>query len=188
MDFGKALRAKLDELRYPPDHPLIEWSEVYPLPIVGCASEEIDAIKSVQGIKDRRLPEIYAQFLRELGKKCGDLFIGYDLTYRFLSSYSFRDAINDSLIRFGRNVLSEDQYVFMNLQSASHWYFTLDHGDDPPVFAYWEPFEEDDDPMKDGPVKVASHLSEFLTEFIAERESKDSQREFLDKYAVPLRE
>jgi len=177
--FGEAMRDKLETLKYPKGHIFVEWSDVYPLPIKGCTVSEISEIKVTQGVEQKNLPDIYLEFLRYLGKKSGDLFIGYDLTYFYLTKYNFTVSINRTLRQDGHRNLGENVYAFMNKQSVSHWYFHLDDGDDPAVYFYSEFTGEEEHPTKDGPIKVSNRLSEFFTSFIAERESREAQTEFL---------
>lgn len=187
MNFGQALKEKLKELKYPRNHVFVERFADYPLPIEGCTLEEIEQIKIVQNVPNKKLPLVYMEFLIHLGKRSGDLWIGYDLNYRYLIGYNFTEAYNEQLIADGHHPHSDQYYVFMNKQGSCHWFFSLDEGDDPWVYEYCEQTGEEDDPYLGGPIKLDERLSDFFTEFIAERESKESQQRFIQKYAVQYR-
>ena len=189
MRFGKALMEKLKELKYPRDHIFIERFADYPLPIEGCTPEEIEEIKTVQNLSGKKLPQVYIEFLLHLGKRSGDLLIGYDLNYRYLIGYNFTEACNEQLIADGHHPLSDRYYVFMNKQTVIHWFFSIDEGDDPFVYEYCERSgdEETDEPYLGGPIKLDERLSDFLTDFIAQRESKEAQSNFIQTYALEYR-
>jgi hypothetical protein len=185
--FGAILQEKLTELRYPENSKYLKWFSVYPLPIIGCTDDEIQKLKTIQNVT--YLPKLYVEFMSYMGKACGDIFIGYDVTYRYISKYDMRGLANQVLSKDGQQTLGNDQFVFMNLQGHSFWFFPVNEGDDPPVYLYVMDDGEDDPeyPFKQGSLKVEAYLSNFLTRFIAERESIEEQQRILEQYAVPYR-
>jgi len=186
--FGEVLRDKAIELRYPKDHNMLsDWIKQYPLPILGCSKFEIEELCQKQKIQ--KLPTIYFEFMRFMGKESGDLFIGYDIIYYYLKSYNFRESLNIRLTIDGYTPLNNGYYVFMNLGGHSFWYFSVDESNDPPVYMYIIDDGEDDPeyPCDQGPIIVDNHLSSFLAYFIEERASLEEKQDFLTEYASPYR-
>ena len=185
--FGEALVEQIERYRFPKDSRYVKWFQIYPLPINGCSDNEISEIARKQNIS--LLPEIYIEFMRYAGKDSGDIFIGYDLTYRYVSRTNMKKLANKILEKDGKSLLGDIAFVFMNLQGHSFWYFLVNQGDDPPVYLYMMDDGEDDPeyPCKSGSIEVAAHLSEFFTQFIAERASDDEQQKFINQYALSYR-
>jgi hypothetical protein len=186
--FGEALKEKLIQLRLPQDSMYLEGiRHYYPLPINACTSEEIDKLKKLQNVEN--LPEVYVEFMLHMGKWCGDIFLGYDIVYHYISAHNMKEAANKLLQNDSKQALAKDDFVFMNLQGHSYWFFPTTEGEDPPVYMYImdDGADDPDYPTKDGPIKIFEYLSEFLSDFIRKRESENAQNEFLRQYAVELR-
>lgn len=188
--FGAALVNKAEALRLPLDHIYVKQyyasdPQDFPLPFIGCNEKQIDEIKKSQDVD--RLPQLYLEYLLHMGVASGDLYIGLDVGYRWLTGYSFRDAMNDAL-RFAKlDEIKNDYFVFYTRQTHTFLFFPLFQGDDPPVYIYSESSGRPDDPYLNGPLLWRTHLSIHLTDFIAERESKEAQDLFLAQYALPYR-
>jgi hypothetical protein len=178
MPFGLALREQLTRLAHPPTWDYYRNFPWYPMPIAGCTDEEIAVIMQMQGAT--HLPELYVEFLRYLGKSPGDLYIGCDLHYRYLSAGNYRGGLNESLTLCGFAPVMEDGVVFMCQQGHTYWFFYTDpQVDDPEVYFFSETLVERGELCERGAVSLNMRLSEKLTEFIAERDSPAAQRAFL---------
>ena len=177
--FGKALFEKAVELQLPSDHKYLRWIKDYPLPIKGCTDEEIKVMAHIQQVK--KLPRIYIDFMKYFGKASGDLFIGYSFYH---TEANMKDIANKYLRNEGKFQLNSNDFVFMDLNGHSFWYFDTSSGEDPAIYMYVisDGDDEDDYPFKLGGIKIEENLSIFLTQFIAERESEEKQSEFLRKY------
>jgi len=191
MTFGKAFKAIASELKWDRHHKRVaylyeQYPEQYDKPFIGCTDDQIEKIKTVQQVEV--LPRLYNEFLLEMGVWCGDLFLGLDVTYPFLSSY-LKDGLNQTLVTQGQPLLNKSDFVFWSQQSHTYAYFPTSKGDDPPVYVYGElPLNpSQDEPFLEGPILYKQHVSEFLTGFIAERSNKGTQQQFLMKYATPYR-
>jgi len=176
LDFGEALKEKLQELMRPKGY-YLGMEKYYPFPITGCTDLEINQIMEKQNVK--WLPFVYKSYLSAVGYWPGDMYIGYDIAYGYMMRYSFLNALNKSLKFEEQEIINESVFVFMNRQSAHHWFFKLDEGDDPPVYEYAENIREINSRFENGFIKTVDSLSLVLTEFIAERESEDERRMFL---------
>jgi len=190
-NFKQYFYEKLVNLRLQEDIPLIKdvvkWLKVYPIPIEGCTQEEIEELKQLQEVAI--LPKIYEAFLQVAGRSCGDIFIGYDSTYysiKKLKVFLLKTIQEDESTR----VLPAESFVFLSKHHYAFWYFSaLEDSYDPPVYRYVEKGGEEEEDMllygrDESPEPIFAHLSEFLTEFIAEREGKEAQMEFLREHVV----
>jgi len=177
----------------------------YSVELVGCSHEEIDKVKQSQGVSD--LPELFILFLESMGKKCGDIFMnGFNSPFRILSkTILFRQTakarLNEAMKRTGKHKLDSNAIVFMEITSEDEesqdswwWYFISTATiEDPIVHFYWDIEQcNDQNYIEDmielyGTLELAekrevSSFSEFLTRFIAEYESVEAQKDFLEKY------
>jgi hypothetical protein len=185
MEFGIKLRDKARQLIRPKDGILpstIEKFGGYPLPIVGCTEAEIKEVMKRQNVS--RLPQIYHSYLSAMGKYSGDINIGEDMDYGWLSSVKnhFRQYLETANL-----LLADDAFVFKGSQGVAYWYFlTANEDEDPPVY-FWCVYYSDGDAegeLNDQPPHLLGlRLSEYLTRFIAERESIEVQQAFLNEYA-----
>lgn len=186
MTFGQALYNKLVELRLPPEHLYVRYYPVYPIPIEGCTEQQLQEIKIAQGVQ--YLPYLYEEFLRFMGVSSGDLFIGMDSTYAYLKSGRMKQALQNLLDKDNFSQILEPFFVFMSQQGHSFWYFKTGQNSDPEVFLYTQKsglLEEDeanDNPFRNGPILVGQRLSQFLTQFIQERESIKAKENLLIQY------
>jgi hypothetical protein len=122
----------------PSDHLYLQYypKEHYSIPVTGCTPSEIQEIMAMQGAT--RLPRLYHDFLEYAGISSGDMFIGLDITYYYLTSYSFIGSMRKGMIRSGLEPLEGDYFSFLNQQGHTFWYFPLNGNDDPPVYGYYE--------------------------------------------------
>ncbi len=183
VTFSEVLCQKMRELQTPKEKLLDFQQQWYPFPIVGCSDAEIDNLRQLQSVP--RLPEIFREFLKCAGKASGDIFMGYDIGHQYMGPYDMKPHLNKLLAFDKQEPVKATDFAFMNLQGHSYWFFSTELND-PPVYLYILDSGEDDEdyPCKAGPVKVSDYLSEFLTTFIAKRESKAAQQTFLQTYAV----
>jgi hypothetical protein len=106
-------------------------SEACQLPLEGCSEAEIEEIKRRQGVE--RLPEMYVEFLRRIGKYSGNLgwHFGSEITYPDV--LEFKEDTFDVLHK-------PDIYVFTHDPNGDcAIYFHV--GDDDPVL-YWISYDD----------------------------------------------
>jgi hypothetical protein len=122
MSFGIQLKEKI-----------IRHNLIIPnMPLAGCSDKEIDEVKAAQGVK--RLPEVYVQFLKELGNNAGQAFMRHFYSYPSLlwMKKSTLEGLYEEKIALE---LPDDAFVFMDLDGKYHHFFqTENHDDDPLVF------------------------------------------------------
>lgn len=186
MPFGEALGQQLQALAIPKDKLHRVWQDLYPFVVAGCSTAEIEQLRELQ--ETARLPEIFVEFLKCAGKRCGDIFIGYDIGWQYMGAYNMKRGLNKILALAKHEAVKDSDFVFMNLQGHSYWFFSTEM-DDPPVYMYILDDGSDDDeyPCRAGAVQVSDYVSEFLTRFISKRESQAAQDIFLQTYAAPYR-
>src|SRR5258707_15695672 len=94
----------------------------------GCSKQEIEEIKSSQGVNF--LPEIYSDFLHLAGRKAGRLNASEDFSYRYLLHLKEEAQGNLEWRNLSFRVPS-DGFVFLMDQAATIYYFlTQDRNDD----------------------------------------------------------
>jgi hypothetical protein len=125
-------------------------------PIRGCTPDEIEALKNYQGVD--YIPEIYYQFLLELGRGAGKLFRGSDYSYKYLPHLR-----EDAKILFSEHkpplLLPDDAFVFFGHQGYIYYYFhTGNREDDPAVYSY----QEGDSQV----IRISDSLSQFYNKAI----------------------
>jgi hypothetical protein len=110
--------------------------------IEGCTDEEIEEIRRVQGVE--RLPELYVEYLRLMGRYPGDLFRGSEVNYRCLTSVvegegNFKERAVALLKEWAVEnfELPEDAFIFIWHQSYIFLYFDTKASDYDPKTHYY---------------------------------------------------
>lgn len=102
----------------------------------GATDEDIVELEKYAGAK---LPAVYEQFLKQLGRSAGELFRGSDYSVSQRFGLRLREHAEDLLRRTGASfALPRSAFVFLMHQGYQFTYFDLDQGDDPPVYYYLE--------------------------------------------------
>ena len=129
--------------------------------IAGCSEAEIKAIEGGQHINF--IPEIYRQFLLEMGWNAGWFYRGSD--YRCDIVPEFKDGVNQNLENDERSFrVPDDAIVFLGHQGTVFYYFhTAEKDDDPPVYMFGDDVEE--------PVQLNEHLSDFFLQSVEDFKS-----------------
>jgi hypothetical protein len=124
----------------------------------GCSEPEIEMVRFRQKVDF--LPKVYREFLAEMGRNAGELFLGS--SYTFNRVLTLKDDSNAELERFGHDFrIPEDAVVFLDHGGYAYWYFcTQNRDDNPEVYLYIE----ENRSVK----KMADHLSEFFEDGIRE--------------------
>lgn len=137
---------------------LIKLGIATPDTINGCTTEEIENVKLRQGVKF--LPDVYRQFLNEMGHQAGKLYYGSDYSYKAI--LSLKVDIQHDLEFFERNFkLPEGAVIFLSHQGYVFWYFdTTNEENDPPVYRFSDDVE--------APIMVKEKLSEFFEQSVDE--------------------
>jgi hypothetical protein len=103
--------------------------------LAGVSDEEISDLERYAG---GRLPLVYKQFLRHLGRSAGELFRGTDHSFRQRDlrwKLEAEEIIARSQAPF---LLSPSAFVFLMAQGYQFSFFHIDQGDDPSVHHYLE--------------------------------------------------
>lgn len=99
----------------------------------GCSDKEIEEIMNSQGVT--RLPHLYVQFMKLLGKKDAELFVGQDILYD--EALELKHYLHEELEHHKTTWrLPDDAFVFWTGQGYSYLYFQVNDSDDPPVYQY----------------------------------------------------
>lgn len=117
--------------------------------LVGCSEAEIHELARTFKL---RLPKIYVDYLRRMGKQAGD-FLGECIrTYPGLLQYARQKA--ETLLEARTSYrLPDTAFVFVERYGCQFFYFDTASGDDnPPVYRYFEGDKE--------PAKIADGLTE----------------------------
>lgn len=103
--------------------------------LTGCTPEEIASLERKFGIK---LPELYRDWLRTMGRSAGHYLQGSDAFYPAL--LELRDWATELLAENGNPFsLADDAFVFLMHQGYQFLYFrTGSQNPDPPVMYYFE--------------------------------------------------
>jgi hypothetical protein len=101
----------------------------------GCFKSEILALEKHSGFK---LPGIYRDYLSKMGYSAGKLFIGTDVSYKWL--FELRDFLQETLETDESGIeLPENIFVFSSHQGyIYHFFYVVEGIEDPPVFGYKE--------------------------------------------------
>jgi hypothetical protein len=144
-DFGRNLK-----------HRLAELGLTCGCELVGCELEDIEEAKLNQGVTF--LPRAYIDFLLEMGKCAGCLFLGsdYDCDAICILKDSHKQDIASLDMPFQ---IPEDVFIFLSHQGYVFWYFhTADQLEDPPIYKYVE--------NNSTAVIVSSSLTQFFEMWI----------------------
>lgn len=114
---------------------LLEHGLVSGETIQGCSDDEIASIESAFNVK---LPNAYKDFLRRMGKKCGD-FLGEAIrTYPGIVDLA-PESVDNLLKANPAYSLPPTAFVFVEIYGYQFFFFdTKDGLEDPPVFRYNE--------------------------------------------------
>lgn len=114
---------------------LIKNKVASPKNIRGCSELEINELESYFNVK---LPQLYKEFLKKMGKQAGDYRVGTDIFYEDLYDLrqQFQDILDDHNNPF---LLKPSIFVFSVHQGVIfHFFDTGDDYTDPPVYGYLE--------------------------------------------------
>jgi hypothetical protein len=102
----------------------------------GASEEEIRELEKYAGGK---LPSVYKQLLKKLGRSAGELFRGSDYSVRQPFHLRLKEHAEELLKRSKAPfVLPRTAFVFLMSQGYQFSFFHLDQGDDPEVYHYLE--------------------------------------------------
>lgn len=100
----------------------------------GASEEEIQALEAYAG---GSLPTVYRGLLKEFGRSAGELFQGTIYSVSQEQRLRLRSLAESMLGRSrGNPTLPETAFVYLVFQDWVFFYFPLNEGDDPPVYAY----------------------------------------------------
>lgn len=99
----------------------------------GCSMEEINSYENKYGIK---LPAVYVDFLKTMGKNAGDYMRGSDFLWHELSG--MKEYANELLQENSLEPLKEEDFVFWMHQGYIFSFFKLNDGNDPKVYGFNE--------------------------------------------------
>lgn len=123
----------------------------------GLSIQEIENLEKDLG---QKLPKAYVEFLQRMGKRIDFLsWLGYSI---YDLNQIRGGAENVLFLNFreeGLRFLKEDDFVFMTDQGVGFFYFSLNEGDNPPVYAVSEI------QYKLEPHFIASSFTEFIMNF-----------------------
>ena len=114
---------------------VIEMRLATPTELIGCTAEEIEEIKAHQNVK--RLPEVYLEFLRKMGKEAGR-FLDVDFFYPGLLKMKLeaQEILQDTA---PSQQLPDDAFVLYAHHGYEFIYFLTETAlDDPPIYHYLE--------------------------------------------------
>lgn len=122
----------------------------------GCSSEEIEQLENYTKYP---LPEMYKQFLINMGHSVGKFFDGTDIFYKaiFENRMAASELLEEDQSDFK---LAETDFVFASHQGYEFMYFSLSENDDPSVYYYIEGAKL--------PHKKWERFSEFLIQSVDE--------------------
>ena len=104
--------------------------------VEGARDEEIQELETYAG---GRLPTVYKQFLKQLGRSAGGLFRGSDYAIGQRFNLRLKEHAEELLQRSKASfVLPRTAFVFLMAQGHQFAFFNLDQGDDPVVYHYLE--------------------------------------------------
>ncbi|MBC7871121.1 MAG: hypothetical protein H7Y09_09815, partial [Chitinophagaceae bacterium] len=99
---------------------------------VGCTDEEIEELRQSQNVN--RLPKVYINCMKVLGKQSGFIGIGSEIIYRYVKVLK-QEAANIVINSEVGFLLPADAFVFFMSHSCIFKFFLTDNEDeDPPVF------------------------------------------------------
>ncbi|MDP7288321.1 MAG: SMI1/KNR4 family protein [Phycisphaerae bacterium] len=111
---------------------------------VPCTSDQIAEIEERFAVT---LPQMYRDFLLNMGQGSGRFLRGSDLHYPEI--LDLREGAEDLLDECSNpSALKQDDFVFFMHQGYQFAYFSCNDGDDPPVWYY---MEGDDAPIQSWP-------------------------------------
>jgi hypothetical protein len=134
---------------------LLEWGLADPPEVRGCTADEISLLEQANGV---RFPNIYRDYLAEMGRSAGELFRGSDAFYDKLMHLRgwAKEMIDESASGFE---LPGDAVVFLMHQGYVLFFFRTSEGDDPPVYRLRE--------TEKAATRVNDAFSSFLTSTVA---------------------
>jgi hypothetical protein len=102
----------------------------------GASDEEVEELEIYAGGK---LPAVYKQFLKQLGRSAGELFRGSEYAVSQCFHLRLKEHAEELLRRSGASfILPQTAFVFLMSQGYQFAFFNLDQGDDPSVYHYFE--------------------------------------------------
>jgi hypothetical protein len=106
--------------------------------IVGCTEQEISEIQQKQGIN--RLPTVYEEIMKIMGRKAGRFFTSEGFFYQAHIYLNMKDTANDIILRSDSEFkLPLDAFVFLWHPNYIFCYFTTETvQDDPTVYRFVE--------------------------------------------------
>lgn len=107
--------------------------------ILGCSDEEIQEIEDFYNIK---LPDVYYDFLKKMGKSAGAFMAGTDMFYHHL--LDLREGAIELLQDSGTDyTLPDEMFVFSMHQGYEFCCFDVTDSCDPKIYQY---IEDDNEP------------------------------------------
>lgn len=131
--------------------------------LAGCTPEEIALLEHKFGIK---LPELYCDWLRTMGRDAGHYLQGSDAFYPAI--LELRDWATELLVENGNPFsLPDDAFVFLMHQGYQFLYFrTVSQNPDPPVMYYFE-----GKPLSQGWPTLSRYFQQVLEDHLKVRKS-----------------
>jgi len=113
--------------------------------LVGCTDEEIELLCKAQGVD--KLPSIYIEWLKVMGKQAGWLMRGSDILYPIDYKEDFRETYYDEELDVSSSYeFPENSFVFWSHQGYQFRFFLVDATDSSAVYFWAEGMEK---PEKD---------------------------------------
>lgn len=124
-----------------------------PRPFIPCTLEEIEGIE--QNIK-HLLPGTYREFLLWMGRSGGGFLRGSDCFYKHLGDIQIwaRELLEEDHFP---GEIPENAFVFFMHQGYQFNFFSLNEGDNPPIYYYLE-----ESPTRTSFLQIYPHFSDFL--------------------------
>lgn len=122
----------------------------------GCTEDEIQLLMDNQRVQ--RLPALYYELLRSMGKSAGHF--EHDISFFFYDLFGKKEVALASAKNLGWD-LPDDAFVFSVYDNRVFLYFRTIEGDDPPVYIFCN-----EDNSKPG--KSVQHLSQQLFRYTQE--------------------
>lgn len=117
-----------------------------------CTKTQIEKLNSI--IQGKVLPQAYIEFISVMGNGAEGKFMGGDSCFLDEIDNLRQGAVDLLVENESKNMLTDEDFVFWMSQGCMFCFFSLNDGDNPPVYFY----NEDG---RDEFIKIANSLTEF---------------------------